>query len=120
MIGNRRTHKPPLLAEVFYSGREGKASDMILCSYMGYLYFRRCLKGYYDQLYRVPDNGLSFVDNFDKLERYAGQGQWSGETKLIQKVIDEYVTGDFSPPADTISSAEAIELQKTIDGGDPL
>ncbi len=73
------------------------------------------MEGYYDQLYRMLDNKLSFVDNFDKIERYMGNGQWSGETALIRKLIDESVTGDFSPESDMISPAEAASLQQRID-----
>ena len=73
------------------------------------------MEGYYDQLYRMPDNKLSFVDNFDKIERYMRNGQWSGETGLIRKLIDESVTGDFSPASDEISLADAVALQLRID-----
>ncbi len=87
---------------------------------MNYRYFLRKFGDYYSEIYRIPGNEKTIINNIPLLEKYIPQNKWSNDSKDIKGLLEDMATGYFSEISDEISEIEALEIIGKIDETTPI
>lgn len=82
---------------------------------MNYKYFLRKFGDYYSEIYRIPNNGKTIVNNILFLGKYISKDKWSNNSKDIKGFLEDFSTGYLSEISDEITKEEALEIIREID-----
>ncbi len=85
---------------------------------MNYRFFLRKFGDFYTEVYRIPDNGKSIMNNIPCLEKYLLKGNWSNNSSDIRGLVEDISTGYFCETTDEISEAETLSIIKTMDANE--
>lgn len=82
---------------------------------MNYRYFLRKFGDYYSEIYRIPSNGKSIINNIPLLEKYISNDKWSNDSKDIKGLLEDISTGYFSEIQDEIADVKALAIIRKKD-----
>lgn len=85
---------------------------------MNYRYFLRKFGDYYSEIFRIPANGKSIINNIPNLEKYIPKNNWSNDSKDIKGLIEDISTGYFSEISDETAEVKALEIITRIDANE--
>lgn len=81
---------------------------------MNYKYFLRAFGHYYSEIFRIPGNGKSIINNIPFLDKYVSNEKLLNNSKDIKGLLGDISTGYLSEISDKTAEVKALAIIREI------